>query len=103
MVLAIQIRSAEPGEKRLLLANAVALPFVLVRIIFSALGTFGNNPNFRAVGGTSAYPNYLLGMSVIMEVIVVIIFEAVGLTLQKQLKRPQQTGTPLGSRGQQQV
>lgn len=88
---AFQVSSAAPGEKRLLLAIFLALPFVLVRLIFSAEATFDNNPDFRSFGGTSKYPDLLLGMSVIMEIIAVVILEVVGLTLQK---------VPKGSFGQ---
>ncbi|KAK3944278.1 protein kti12 [Diplogelasinospora grovesii] len=76
-----QISAAEHGEKRLLLAVALAIPFVLVRLIFSSLATFGTNPDFRSFNGSAKYPDYLLGMAVIMEMAAIIIFEAVGLTL----------------------
>ncbi|KAK3692429.1 hypothetical protein B0T22DRAFT_435705 [Podospora appendiculata] len=88
LVTASHMGSVEPGEKRILLAIAVALPFVLVRIIFSGQATFGSNPDFRSFGGSAKYPDYYLGMAIIMEMVVVAIFEGVGLTLQKARARP---------------
>ncbi|CAK7206742.1 hypothetical protein SEUCBS139899_009548 [Sporothrix eucalyptigena] len=70
------------GEKRLLLAVFVALPFVFVRLLYSILSAFDtSNPNFRQFGGSTNAGYYVLGMCTIMEIIAVIIFEAVGLTL----------------------
>jgi len=103
-VSAMHMSAAEPGEKRLLLAIGLAAPFVLVRVIFSAIAAFGNNRDFRSYGGTSKYPDILIGMSVVMEMCAVAIFEAIGLTLQKR-SRPavasgrRDEGIPLGSRG----
>ncbi|KAK3380341.1 hypothetical protein B0T24DRAFT_190916 [Lasiosphaeria ovina] len=71
------------GERRLLLAVGLALPFLLVRIVFSAMATFGSDPNFRSFGGSPNYPHYLIGMAIVMEMATVAIIEAVGLTLQK--------------------
>jgi len=100
-LLATQISAAEPGEKRLLLAVAVALPFVLVRLIFSAISTFDpSNPDFRRFGGSSRYPDLLLGMAVIEEMIAIAIFEVVGLTLRKIPKGERKTlgeAMPLGN------
>ncbi|KAB5570753.1 hypothetical protein GE09DRAFT_1055545 [Coniochaeta sp. 2T2.1] len=101
-----QIGAAEPGEKRLLLAIALAAPFVLVRLVFAAVGTFGDHPDFRAFLGTDRYPDLLVGMAVVMEMAAVAIFEGVGLTLRK-VQRPvaasgrmeEGEGIPLGSRG----
>lgn len=93
-----QIGSAEPGEKRLLLAVALALPFVLVRVVYSALATYGDDPNFRSFGGSSNYTNYLLGMAVIMEMLAVAVLEGIGLTLQKvTVGRKGDTAVPLTS------
>jgi hypothetical protein len=89
IVTSLQIRSAEPGEKRLLLAVALAMPFVLVRIVFSALGTFGSNPNFKTYGGSPHYATYFVAMAIAEEMAAVTIFEAVGLTLHEIPK-----GTP---------
>ncbi len=84
LTLATEIRSADDGDKRLLGAVALALPFVLVRLIFSAIGTFNpSNPNFGQFNSGPDYPSYLIGMSVVMEMVAIIIFEAVGLTLRQ--------------------
>jgi hypothetical protein len=80
LVVASQISSAEPGEKRLLLAVGLSLPFVLVRLIYSAMSTLGGNAKFSSVGGDV---NIQLGMAIIMEMIAIIIIEAIGLTLKK--------------------
>jgi hypothetical protein len=81
----MQINYAEPGEKRLILANALALPFVLVRLVYSALVTFDNsNADFRSFNGSVHYADYLLGMAVVMEMVAVAIFEIIGLTLHKR-------------------
>ncbi|KAK3313820.1 hypothetical protein B0H66DRAFT_607061 [Apodospora peruviana] len=84
-----QISMAEKGEKKLLGAIGLAIPFVLVRVVFSGLAVFSGNPNFQAFGGRASYANYLLGMAILMEMAAVVIFEVVGLTLQKQEKSPE--------------
>ncbi|KAM7220762.1 hypothetical protein V8F06_003831 [Rhypophila decipiens] len=83
---AFQVKKAEKGEKRLLLAVGVAIPFALVRIVFSCMVVFGNNSDFSAFGGSTKYADYLLGMAIIMEMVCVVIFEGVGLTLRRRSK-----------------
>ncbi|KAH9906470.1 hypothetical protein F4778DRAFT_726208 [Xylariomycetidae sp. FL2044] len=85
-LVATQVSQAEPGEKRLVLAVGLSLPFLLVRIAYSAEATFGSNPDFNLLTGN---PNVQLGMAVIMEMIIVAIVEGVGLTLQKRPKAVQ--------------
>ncbi|KAH8653516.1 hypothetical protein BX600DRAFT_440581 [Xylariales sp. PMI_506] len=77
---ASQISHAEPGEKRLALAVGLSLPFLLVRIIYSSIVLFANSPNFSPV---KPNVNAQLGMDIIMEMIIVIIVESIGLTLGK--------------------
>ncbi|KFY16364.1 hypothetical protein V492_01406 [Pseudogymnoascus sp. VKM F-4246] len=72
------ISSAEPGERRLIPAIAGALPFLLVRVIYSAIGAFGHNAKFNAATGSSVT---FLVMVILMELAVVIIYEGVGITL----------------------
>ncbi|KAK0748836.1 hypothetical protein B0T21DRAFT_344449 [Apiosordaria backusii] len=84
LVTMLQARAVEPGEKRLLFGIALALPFMIVRIVFSGLATFGTDPRFRSYGGVGSFVWYFLGMGVIMEMMVVLILEVVGLTLKKQ-------------------
>ncbi|KAL1870515.1 hypothetical protein VTK73DRAFT_2623 [Phialemonium thermophilum] len=83
LIAAAKASSAVLGERRLLLANGLSIPFVAVRVAFSALSIFTKNPNFRSFGGSSSYPDYFLGMSVVMEMAAVVIIEAIGLSLQK--------------------
>jgi hypothetical protein len=84
VVVGINVSYAEPGEKRVVLAVALSLPFLLVRIIYSAVNAFGNNPAFGQVTGDI---NILLGTAVIEEIIIVFIVEVMGLTLQVRPKR----------------
>jgi len=71
------------GDGRLLLAIALSLPFVLVRLVYSCVSTFGNDKRF---GGLTGDVYVRLGMSIIMEIVVVLICEAAGLTLEKAPK-----------------
>ncbi|KAL8791177.1 MAG: hypothetical protein Q9195_006016 [Heterodermia aff. obscurata] len=74
------IRHCEEGEKRILLAVAVSLPFLLVRLIYSALAVFANKRSFSLFYGDVSI---LLFMALLEEVIVVVIYEGVGMTLKK--------------------
>ncbi|KAI1144508.1 hypothetical protein F5Y05DRAFT_364893 [Hypoxylon sp. FL0543] len=80
IIVAMQLAQIEPGEKRLLLAVGASLPFILVRLAYSAESVFGNNPSFNQLTGDV---NIQLGMAVIMEMIVVFIVEGIGMTLKK--------------------
>ncbi|CAK7562530.1 MAG: hypothetical protein SEPTF4163_000378 [Sporothrix epigloea] len=82
MALLVRIGNLPLGEKRLLIAVFVALPFVFVRLLYSVLSIFDtSNPNFHQFGGSTDAGYYVLGMCTVMEIITVIVFEAVGLTL----------------------
>lgn len=72
------ISSAEPGERRLIPALGVALPFLLVRVVYAGIGAFGDDARFNAATGSDVI---FLVMVVLMELAVVGIFEGVGLTL----------------------
>ncbi|KAK1765579.1 transmembrane protein [Phialemonium atrogriseum] len=72
----------EAGERRVLLAVALALPFVLVRIVSSCLRVFA--------GETATVWRYL-GMEVIMEIVAVTICLGMGLTLRRVPKLPEGT------------
>ncbi|KAJ9627909.1 hypothetical protein H2203_003128 [Taxawa tesnikishii (nom. ined.)] len=78
-----EVSSAEAGEKRILLAIAASLPFLLIRIIYSAVYTFTNAKSFSAMSGSVAI---MLCMAVIEELVVVWIYLGVGLTLKKATK-----------------
>ncbi|KAI0386139.1 hypothetical protein F5Y04DRAFT_243419 [Hypomontagnella monticulosa] len=77
-LVATQLSHIEQGEKRLVLAVGLSLPFILVRLAYSAESVFGNNPDFNQLSGNA---NIQLGMAVIMEIIVVAIVESIGMTL----------------------
>ena len=80
VVLFPSISHAEKGEKRILIAIAASLPFLLVRLVYSIMSTFVNNRNFSIIVGDSTI---LLCMGLIMEAIMVVIYEGFGLTLKK--------------------
>jgi hypothetical protein len=69
--------SSHTGEKRLALAVIVALPFILVRIIYSLLAVFLHNHDFSLINGSVAI---WVVMAVLEEFLVVIIYLAVGWT-----------------------
>ncbi|KAH8165788.1 hypothetical protein CIB48_g2437 [Xylaria polymorpha] len=82
-VVGMNVSYAEPGEKRIVLAVALSLPFLFVRVLYSAIGTFQPNSSFSLARG-SVYT--FLGAAVIEEFIIVLIIEAMGLTLQVRPK-----------------
>ncbi|KAK4650802.1 hypothetical protein QC762_710760 [Podospora pseudocomata] len=84
LVTMVEIRAVEPGEKRLLFGVGLASPFMIVRIVFSGLATFGTDPRLKSYGGVGSFVWYFLGMGVIMEMMVVLILEGAGLTLNRQ-------------------
>jgi hypothetical protein len=90
ILIATQVNYAEAGERRLIAAVGLSLPFVLVRLIYSCIGTFGNDKNFKPITGNVWIQ---LGMAVIMEMIVVLICEAVGFTL-KKIPKATRTAAP---------
>jgi hypothetical protein len=67
--------SSHAGEKHLALAVIIALPFILVRIIYSLLAVFLHNHDFSLINGSVAI---LVVMSVLEEFLVVIIYLIVG-------------------------
>ena len=77
---------AEPGEKRLVLAVAISLPFILVRLIYAIMATFTKINSFNQITGSVTI---LLCMSLIMEFIVVLAYEVTGLGL-PTIPKPQQ-------------
>lgn len=79
------VRHADQGEKRILLAIAISLPFLLVRLIFSIIATFTTIKNFNLLNGNVTV---LLCVALIEEFIVVVVYEGTGLTLH-QVPKPQ--------------
>jgi hypothetical protein len=80
VVIGVQLRTMEESERKIIPAVAASLPFVLVRIIYSCIGTYGGNTDFRTFTGDLWI---FLGMSVIMEMVVVLICEVTGLLLRR--------------------
>ncbi|ERS96984.1 uncharacterized protein SPSK_02673 [Sporothrix schenckii 1099-18] len=82
LILTTCLSSIVDGEKRLLMAVLVALPFVFVRLLYSILSAFdSSSANFHQFGGSTNAGYVVLGMCTIMEIISAIIFEVVGMTL----------------------
>jgi hypothetical protein len=69
--------SSHTGEKRLAFAVIIALPFILVRIIYSLLTVFLHNHDFSLINGSVTV---FAVMSVLEEFLVVIIYLTVGWT-----------------------
>ena len=68
------------GETKVYLAVLAAIPFLAVRMIYSILADFENNSTFGILNG-NAYVQ--LGMAIIEEMIVTIIFITVGILAPK--------------------
>ncbi|EFX05808.1 hypothetical protein CMQ_3877 [Grosmannia clavigera kw1407] len=82
LLLATRVGDVPAGEKRLLAAIAVAVPFVFVRLLYAILAAFDTaDANFRIYNSGPHYAKYLLVMCTIMEIVAVVVFEAVGLSL----------------------
>lgn len=77
-ILFFSISHAEAGEKRILLAVAVSLPLLLVRLIYSSVYTFKESSKFSSLTGSVTI---LLCMALLEEMAIVLIYEGVGLTL----------------------
>ncbi|KLU89041.1 hypothetical protein MAPG_08019 [Magnaporthiopsis poae ATCC 64411] len=82
--LALQSRSIDAGERRVLDAVAAALPFIAVRIVYSAIATYdSSNRDFRWFDAGPSYYSYLIGMDVCMEMCAVLILLISGLLIQQ--------------------
>jgi hypothetical protein len=77
------VSHAEHGERRIFMAVALALPFLLVRLVYSIFSTFTTNKSFNLLDGS---PTVLLCVALIEEFIIVLLFEGTGLTLRKVVK-----------------
>ena len=89
VILSSSISHAEPGEKRVLLAVALSLPLLLVRLIYGSVYIFGNASDFNSLSGSVTI---LLCMALFEEIGIVLIYEGVGLTLRKVSKQAVATG-----------
>ncbi|KAH8807425.1 hypothetical protein F5884DRAFT_731182 [Xylogone sp. PMI_703] len=83
------IRNASSGYKRLLLAVFLALPFLSVRLVYTILATLTTDQDFNFVSGSVTD---WLCMAVLEEVVVVIIYIVVGLSMVPVLNRQRLTG-----------
>lgn len=81
--LSFSISHAEPGEKRILLAVAVSLPFLLVRLIYASIYDYRLSSNFSSLDGSVTI---LLCMALLEEIAIVLMYEGVGVTLRKVTK-----------------
>ncbi|KAJ5121847.1 hypothetical protein N7448_002978 [Penicillium atrosanguineum] len=64
------------SQRRLFLGVLLALPFIAVRLLYSLIVDFANNPKFSFVDGD---PTIQLGMATIEEFIVVVMYTILGL------------------------
>jgi amino acid transporter len=76
---------ADRAENRIFLGLVASLPFLLVRLVYSCLSTFSHKSKFSLLSGSTTI---LLCVALLEELAVVIIFESVGLTLNKTPKTP---------------
>jgi len=80
ILISFSVRHAEGGEKRILLAVIMSLPLLLIRLIYSVISTFSHSKLFSPFNGSIVI---LLCVALIEEFIVVVLYEATGLTLNK--------------------
>lgn len=64
------------SQKRLFLGIFIALPLIAVRLLYSLITDFGNNPKFSLIDGDAGVQ---LGMATIEEFIVVCMYTILGL------------------------
>ncbi|CAG7924745.1 unnamed protein product [Penicillium olsonii] len=79
VLIANQSHRIEQGEHRLLLAVAISLPLILVRLVYSFVYAFGHLASFNMLSGNVTIQ---LVMSVLEEIVIVFVCLGVGLTLQ---------------------
>lgn len=75
---AIRISAVEAGEKRLVLAVGISVPFIFVRLLYSLLGAFSKDQQFSSIKGSVTIN---LCMAVIEEFVVVLVLLGTGFTL----------------------
>lgn len=91
-----QRSNAEPGERRLIYAIVASIPSILVRLLYVLLIFFSNIQIFSILHGSVV----ALGcMAIMQELIVVIIYIGVGLTLPRRVKEPELRGGEVGEDG----
>lgn len=77
-IIATRISSVEQGEKRIVLAVAVSVPFIFVRILYSLLGSFAKDKKFSSISGSVVLN---VAMALIEEFVIVAVLLGTGLTL----------------------
>ncbi|KAL9105400.1 MAG: hypothetical protein Q9227_009418 [Pyrenula ochraceoflavens] len=80
VMLGSAVSHAPGGEKRIWIALAVSIPFLIVRMVYSAVSVFGQKVRFNPVTGSATL---LLCVALIEEAAVVIAYVGVGVTLKK--------------------
>lgn len=71
-------------QKKLFLAIVISWPFLLVRMIYSAIGDYTTNPDFALLGGNSTI---YLCMDVLEEIIAMAICVVFGISAMKDKQR----------------
>jgi hypothetical protein len=79
---------AEPGERRLLNAIAASIPSLLVRVLYIVLITFSHIQMFSILHGSIVA---LACMAIMQEMIVVLIYIGVGITLPRRIRKPKES------------
>jgi magnesium-transporting ATPase (P-type) len=77
-ILSMRVSHVAKGETRILVAVALCVPFIAVRLVYALISGFAGLRSFSLALGN---PTIYLCMAVIMEIIVVIIIISFGLTL----------------------
>jgi hypothetical protein len=75
-----EVNKTARGEKRILIAVVIALPLIGSRVLYSVLNTFHTNHIFNLQTGNAIVQ---LFMATLEEVLVVLLYAVVGLTVQK--------------------
>lgn len=83
-MMAMRVKWIQNGERRLVLAVAISVPFILVRLIYSAILSFAHNPRFNLISGSVTIN---LVMAVLEEFVVIIVCLGIGLTLRVHNER----------------
>ncbi|KAL8787174.1 MAG: hypothetical protein Q9213_002390 [Squamulea squamosa] len=71
-----KIDAVVPGEKRILYGVLMAIPFIFLRIIYAMLAVFRDSKQFAILNGSATVQ---LCMAIIEEMVVVVIYCAIGL------------------------
>ena len=82
-ILSLSISHAESGEKRILLTVALALPFLLTRLVYACIQVYGNSRRFNSIDGDVTI---LLCMALLEELLITYMWGLMGLTLKKTTK-----------------